>query len=79
MNREAVHPSDQRISAADGERYVYADAVVVCGGVQTEADTTDVLRNPSVVVNSKSASSTTAASPTGRGGTSCSRPAMRST
>ncbi|MEO5729027.1 MAG: Uma2 family endonuclease, partial [Byssovorax sp.] len=31
--------SDQRISAKQGERYVYADAVIVCGGVQTEPGT----------------------------------------
>lgn len=45
-----VLSSDQRICADAGERYVYADAVVVCGGVQTETGTTDVLRNPSVIV-----------------------------
>jgi Uma2 family endonuclease len=42
--------SDQRISAKQGERYVYADAVVVCGGAQTEPGTSDVLANPSVIV-----------------------------
>ncbi len=42
--------SDQRISAKEGERYVYADAVVVCGGVETEPGTTDVLANPSILV-----------------------------
>ncbi|MFS8064850.1 MAG: Uma2 family endonuclease, partial [Byssovorax sp.] len=42
--------SDQRISAKQGERCVYADAVVVCGGVQTEPGTSDVLANPSVIV-----------------------------
>ena len=31
-------------------RYVYADAVAVCGGAQLEADTTDVLANPGIVV-----------------------------
>ena len=45
-----VLTSDQRISAKAGERYVYADAVVVCGSVQTEPGTSDVLANPSVVV-----------------------------
>lgn len=45
-----VLSSDQRISAAAGERYVYADAVVVCGGVETDVGTTDVLRNPTVIV-----------------------------
>ncbi|HTN89575.1 MAG TPA: Uma2 family endonuclease [Sorangium sp.] len=41
---------DQRISAKPGERYVYADAVVACGGVRLEPGTSDVLANPSVVV-----------------------------
>jgi Uma2 family endonuclease len=41
---------DQRISAAEGERYVYADAVVACGGLRMEPGTTDVLANPSVIV-----------------------------
>lgn len=45
-----VLSSDQRISAKQGERYVYADAVVVCGGFQAEPGTTDVLTNPKVVV-----------------------------
>ena len=45
-----VLSSDQRISAKPGERYVYADALAVCGGVQTEPGTTDVLANPSIVV-----------------------------
>ena len=45
-----VLTSDQRISAKAGERYVYADAVVACGGVQIEAGTSDVLANPSVLV-----------------------------
>lgn len=45
-----VLSSDQRIAARQGERYVYADAVVVCGGVKVEPGTTDVLANPSVVV-----------------------------
>ncbi|WP_437577098.1 Uma2 family endonuclease [Sorangium sp. So ce887] len=41
---------DQRISAKQGERYVYADSVVACGGVRMEPGTSDVLANPSVVV-----------------------------
>ncbi len=41
---------DQRISAKAGERYVYADAVVACGPVQTEPGTSDVLANPTIVV-----------------------------
>lgn len=45
-----VLSSNQRISAREGERYLYADAVVVCGGAQMEAGTSDVLSNPTVVV-----------------------------
>jgi Uma2 family endonuclease len=45
-----VLSSDQRISAKRDERYVYADAVVVCGGAEMEAGTSDVLTNPKVVV-----------------------------
>jgi len=45
-----VLSADQRISAAAGERYVYADAVVACGGIRTEPGTTDVLANPAIVV-----------------------------
>lgn len=45
-----VLSSDQRISAKQGERYVYADAVVVCGSARMEPGTTDVLANPSVIV-----------------------------
>ncbi|WP_437689204.1 Uma2 family endonuclease [Sorangium sp. So ce176] len=45
-----VLSSDQRISAKQGERYVYADAVVASGGVRLETGTSDVLANPSVVV-----------------------------
>jgi Uma2 family endonuclease len=41
---------DQRISAKQNERYVYADAVVVCGTLQTEPGTSDVLANPRFVV-----------------------------
>src|SRR6185503_13063042 len=44
-----VLSSDQRISAKQGERYIYADAVVVCGGMQTEPGASDVLSNPSIV------------------------------
>lgn len=41
--------SDQRIAAPAGERYVYADAVVVCGHVELQPDASDVLLNPSVM------------------------------
>lgn len=42
--------SDQRIAVPPQERYVYADAVVVCGKLETEAGVQDVLTNPSVIV-----------------------------
>lgn len=42
--------SDQRIAVPLQERYVYADAVVVCGKVETELGAHDVLTNPSVIV-----------------------------
>src|SRR5262249_32387157 len=42
--------ADQRISAKDGERFVYADAVVVCGGARVEPGTTDVFANPKMIV-----------------------------
>lgn len=45
-----VLSSDQRIAARAGTHYVYADAVVACGGVQTEPGTTDVLANPAIIV-----------------------------
>jgi len=45
-----VFSPNQQISAAQGERYVYADAVVACGGVRLEPGTTDVLANPMVIV-----------------------------
>jgi Uma2 family endonuclease len=45
-----VLSSDQRISAEQGKRYVYPDAVAACGGVKTEPGTSDVLANPSLVV-----------------------------
>jgi Uma2 family endonuclease len=46
----AAFSSDQRISAEQGERYVYADVVVACGGVKTEPGTKDCLANPCIVV-----------------------------
>lgn len=45
-----VFTADQRISVSRGERYVYADAVVACGEQQTEPDMSDILTNPSVIV-----------------------------
>jgi Uma2 family endonuclease len=43
-----VLSSDQRISIPQ-ERYVYADAVVVCGMLETEPSANDVLTNPNVI------------------------------
>lgn len=54
-----VLSSDQRIAAGPGERYVYADAVVACGGVRTEPAAPDVLTNPSVIVEVLSPSTET--------------------
>jgi Uma2 family endonuclease len=45
-----VLASDQRIVAADAEHYVYADASVVCGAIELAPGTSDVLVNPTVVV-----------------------------
>lgn len=45
-----VLSADQRISARQGERYVYADAVAACGGARMEPGTNDVLANPTIVV-----------------------------
>ncbi len=42
--------SDQRIMFDDGARYVYADASVVCGQVLLQEGTTDVLVNPTILV-----------------------------
>jgi Uma2 family endonuclease len=41
--------SDQRIVARAGERYVYADATLVCGPLELDEGTTDVLANPRAV------------------------------
>ena len=51
-----VMSSDQRLGMAGGTRYVYPDVTVVCGGVQVEADTRDVLVNPTILVEVLSAS-----------------------
>jgi len=54
-----VLTSDQRISAEPGRRYVYADAVVVCGPMKTEPETSDVLANPRILVEVLSRSTET--------------------
>ena len=45
-----VLSAEQRIAARGGEHYVYADASVVCGPLELQRGTTDVLANPGVVV-----------------------------
>jgi Uma2 family endonuclease len=48
--RCVVLTSDQRIVALHRGRYVYPDISVVCGPVVTEPGTSDVLANPTVLV-----------------------------
>jgi len=48
LPRCVVLTSDQRVTMASGERYVYPDVSIVCGGLETE--TNDVLMNPTVLV-----------------------------
>lgn len=45
-----VLAADQRIAVREGEHYVYADASVVCGRAELSPNTTDLLLNPSIVV-----------------------------
>lgn len=45
-----VLTSDQRIAAPQSDRYVYADASVVCGSAVLQEGTKDVLLNPAVVI-----------------------------
>ena len=45
-----VLATDMRIGVRPGEKYVYADASVVCGPIETETGTTDVLANPTILV-----------------------------
>jgi Uma2 family endonuclease len=42
--------SDMRIAAEPLKRYVYPDVVLVCGSIQCEPNTNDVLVNPTAVV-----------------------------
>jgi Uma2 family endonuclease len=42
--------SDQRVVFDDGKRYVYPDTSVVCGSVELQSGTTDVLANPTILV-----------------------------
>lgn len=45
-----VLTSDQRVSLWNEQRYVYPDATVVCGAIESQAGTNDVLLNPAVLV-----------------------------
>jgi Uma2 family endonuclease len=45
-----VMSSDQRIGIGSGERYVYPDVSVVCGQVVLEPGTSDVVTNPTILV-----------------------------
>ncbi len=45
-----VLSSDQKVSARRGQHFVYPDATVLCGAAILEAGTTDVLANPSVII-----------------------------
>ena len=50
-----VLTSDQRVSLAYQSRYVYPDATVICGPLELEVGTRDVVVNPRVVVEVLSA------------------------
>jgi Uma2 family endonuclease len=45
-----VLTSDQRVSLWNQERYVYPDLTVVCGAIESQAGTDDVLVNPGILV-----------------------------
>ena len=45
-----VLTSDQRVSLWNQQRYVYPDATVVCGAVEAQDGTNDVLLNPAILV-----------------------------
>lgn len=51
-----VLTSDQRLSLRPRSKYVYPDATVICGPVQIEEGTRDVVTNPSVLIEVLSAS-----------------------
>lgn len=48
--RCVVLTSDQRVVGADRDRYVYPDVSVVCGPVATEPGASDVLANPTLLI-----------------------------
>ena len=45
-----VYPSDLRVSTPSRRRYFYPDVTVVCGAAQAADDRSDILLNPTVVV-----------------------------
>ena len=45
-----VFTSDQRVGLGAGERYVYPDVTVVCGALLLEQGTSDVVANPTILV-----------------------------
>jgi len=51
-----VLSSDQKVVARPGRHFVYPDVSVVCGSLDFEAGTTNVLANPTVLVEVLSAS-----------------------
>lgn len=51
-----VLTSDQRVGAGERDRYVYPDVSVVCGAVRVEPGTSDVLANPTIIVEVLSSS-----------------------
>lgn len=42
--------SDQRVGFDDGKRYVYPDGTVVCGQIILQDGTSDVVANPSILI-----------------------------
>ena len=42
--------SDQRVSLEEGRRYVYPDATLICGRLELEPSTSDVVTNPTAVI-----------------------------
>ncbi len=55
-DRCVILTSDQRVVAARRDRYVYPDVSIVCGPVIAEPGTSDVLANPTIVVEVLSSS-----------------------
>jgi Uma2 family endonuclease len=52
----AVLSSDQRLAFPPNARYVYPDVTVICGPLQFQSGTNDVITNPSILVEVLSAS-----------------------